>query len=106
MADAIVREWLWQVFGMDAARLGMGREIAQFLAIFYADNGYITARSPERLQLSMIILAGMFERVGLLTNTMKTKWVTCAPGRIKLKDVYTNSHTGLVARDEWLCRRV
>ena len=33
MVDVISREWLCQVFGADAAKLGMGRDIAQFLAI-------------------------------------------------------------------------
>ena len=39
MVEAIIRE-LRQVFGVDVARLGMEREIAHFLAIFYADDGY------------------------------------------------------------------
>lgn len=86
--------------GADAARLGMGREIAQSMVIFYADNKYVAAMCPERLQSLMVILVGLFERVRIITNTTRTKGMTCVLGRIRtrlLEDVYTNSRTGLVA---------
>ena len=81
----------------------MGREIAQFLAIFYADDSYIAARCPVRLQLVMTILVGLFEHVGLLTNTIKTEGITCVLGRTGnrlLEDVYNNSRTCILAGDD------
>ena len=66
MVDAIVREWLHQVFGDEVARLGMYEDITKILAFFLrADDGYVTARCPKRLQSSMDTLAGLFERVGI-----------------------------------------
>ena len=84
MVDAIIREWIHQVGGNDAARSGMGEELQlqNFLSIFYADNGLIQARCPERLQSSFTILVKLFEHVGLRTNTSKTKAMVCVPGRI------------------------
>jgi hypothetical protein len=109
MVDAIVREWLRQVLDMDAARLGYGEAVRRFLAIFYANDGYVAARCPRELQTSMDILVGLFERVGLRTNTSKTKVMICVPGKIRTclsGDVYNNSRAGLMARDEWHHRRV
>jgi len=72
MVDAIVREWLRQVLVDRAAKEGYGDEVNLFLAIFYADDVFIAARDPERLQQTLDILVGLFERVGLRTNTTKT----------------------------------
>ena len=109
MVDAVVREWLRQVLGEDAARSGVGEEIRNFLVAFYADDGLIQARCPERLQAAFDILIGLFERVGLVTNTRKTKAMVCIPGRIRTRltdDVYNNSRVGLMSREDWNRRRV
>ena len=109
MVNTIVTEWIRQVVGDDAARLGVGVEIRNFLAIFYADNGLIQARYPERLQSSFTILVELFERVGLRINTSKTKVMVCVPGQIRThltEGVYNNSREGLISRDNWLNHRV
>jgi exonuclease III len=109
MVDAVVREWLRQVLGEDVARSGVGEEIRHFLVAFYADDGLIQARCPERLQSAFDILIELFERVGLVTNTRKTKAMVCIPGRIRTRltdDVYNNSRVGLMSREEWNRRRV
>ena len=109
MVDSVVREWIRQVVGDDAARSGMAEEIRNFLAIFYADDGLIQARCPERLQASFNILIELFERVGLRTNTSKTKSMVCVLGQIRTRlkdDVYNNSRGGLLAREDWHTRRV
>ena len=52
-----------------------------FLAAFYTNDGLIQSRSPVLLQSSFDILIGPFDRVGLKTNTTKTKVMVCVPGR-------------------------
>ena len=44
MVDAVVREWIRQVFGEDAAQHGYGMLVRTLLAIFYADDAFITGR--------------------------------------------------------------
>ena len=63
--------------------VGVGEEIRQFLAAFYADDGLVQSRDPARLQASLDTLVSLFERVGLRTNVSKTKTMVCIPGRIR-----------------------
>ena len=67
------------------------------------------ARCLERLQFSIFILVVLFEHTGLLTNTTKTKGMTCVSGRIRIhlsEDMVHKSRMGMAARDEWIYRRV
>ena len=81
--DAVVREWLHQTLGAEAARDGIGERVAEILVAFYVDDGRIASRDPVWLQESFDILIGLFERIGLFTNAAKTKVMTCIPGRIR-----------------------
>ena len=93
VVDAVVREWLRQSLGEEAARHGLGDLVATIMVAFYADDGVLSARCPEWLQESFATLVGMFERVGLRTNAQKTKVMTCIPGRIRVsrtEEVYTD----------------
>ena len=65
MVDAIIREWLRREVGIEAAQKGLGKKCSEFLAEFYADDGIIANREPERLQQSLDALVALFERVGL-----------------------------------------
>ena len=49
MVDAIVREWLRRTLGDGAMTIGVGEEIRQFLASFYADDGLVRSRDLVRL---------------------------------------------------------
>ena len=82
VVDAVIREWLRQVLGEEVAADGIGSHIRVLLAAFYADDGLVQSRDPEFLQYSFDILVGLFERVGLRTNTTKTEAMTCIPGEI------------------------
>ena len=42
---------------------------------FYADDGLIENENPKKLQRDIEILCNLFERVGLKTNTKKTKFM-------------------------------
>ena len=56
MVDAIVREWLCQVIGVDAMKIGLSQKIRLFLAAFFADDGLVQARCPVELQSALYIL--------------------------------------------------
>ena len=53
---------------------GVGEEICQFLAAFYADDGLVQARCPVMLQTSLDTLISLFDHVGLSTNVSKKKY--------------------------------
>ena len=81
----------------------MGKKYYEFLAEFYADDGIIANREPERLQQSLDALVALFEHVGLITNTEKTKAMTMIPCKIRtrlIEEVYANSIEGLVDRGQ------
>ena len=75
MVDAIVREW-GRVLHEDH---GMGLEdVRRLMACFYEDGGLIVACMPEDLQIVFDVLTGLFDRVGLRTNTTKPRpWSSC-----------------------------
>ena len=109
MVDAIVCKWIRQVLGDEAENEGIGAEICSFLVAFCTDDGIIQARCPEMLQSSFDILIALFERVGLRTNTQKTKAMICIPGRIRARhtvEVYNNQQEGLISCKTWLCWKV
>jgi len=52
-------------------------------ALFYADDGAICSTDPKWLQEALTVLTGLFARVGLKTNSTKTKVMICTPGPIR-----------------------
>ena len=99
MVDTVVREWLRIMLGPDAARDGYGDKIRTLMAFFYADDALLASQDPILLQRAPDVIVGLFERVGLCTNTSKTKVMICVPGRIRTRHsnwVYNNSRVGLV----------
>jgi hypothetical protein len=80
--NAVVREWLWQCLGDNAAWMGIGEAVRDHVVAFFVDNGLVVARCPEWLQSSFTILIHLFKRIGLKTNAAKTKVITCLPGKI------------------------
>ena len=84
VVDAVVREWLRQVMGAETAALGIRGDVWKFLVAFYADDGLIQARDPAFLRHAFEILVDLFGRVGLKTNTTKTKAMVCIPGGMSL----------------------
>ena len=80
MVDAIVREWVRIL--REEHDLGF-EDVRELLAVFYADDGLIVSRNAEHLQLAFDALIGLFERVGLKTNTTKTESMVFLPGRIR-----------------------
>ena len=79
MVDAVIREWERQLLLND---IPLG-QIRVLVAIFYADDGLIAARDHTTLQLAIDLLTGLFDRVGLETNTKKTEAMVFLPGKIR-----------------------
>ena len=96
MVDAVIQEWLQQVLGEEVAADGIGSQSRVLLAAFNANDGLVQSRDPEFLQYSFNILVGLFERVGLRTNTTQTEAMTCIPGKIRT----TLSHEAYINRVE------
>jgi hypothetical protein len=95
--DCVIREWLQQVLGDDAAREGVGKMVRNYCIAFFVDDGLVAARCPVWLQSSFDILIKLFECIGLLANSDKTKVITCVPGRIRVawtEEEYANQQAG------------
>ena len=56
-----------------------GREGRHQAAILYADDGMVALSNPQWLQWAFTQLVGLFDQVGLNTNTKKTVSMTCRP---------------------------
>jgi len=87
------------MLGPHAATHGYGEEIRKLMAIFYADDALMASRDPELLPESLDVTVGLFERVGLRTNTTKMKVMTCVSGKIHThhsQASYNNIRVGLV----------
>ncbi len=96
--DAVVREWLHQVLGDNTAHEGIWDDIAEWLVAFYIDNGLVASRDLVWLQLSFDILVSLYECIRLFTNALRTKVMTCIPGRIRegfMEEEYTLHRTGV-----------
>jgi hypothetical protein len=59
--NVVVREWLWQLLGDDAARGGLEEAARDHAVTFFVNNRLFTARCPEWLQSSFTILVNLFE---------------------------------------------
>ena len=84
MVDAVIGEWLRQVVSAESARDGItSADIRRLLACFCADDGLVLSRDPAVLQRAFDALTGLFDRVGLRTNTKKTEVMIMFPGEIR-----------------------
>ena len=93
----------------EAAKSGVGKEIRNFLVVFYAEDDVITLRDPAQLQRAMDMLIGIFERVGLQTNIQKTKAMVCVSGQIRMCQsvaVFNNYINGIQEGDTHKHHRV
>ena len=78
---------------------GRGREGRHQAALFYADDGMVASSDPRWLQWAFSTLVGLFDRVGLNTNTGKTVIMTCRPCTAagnQSEEVYGRKMTGEV----------
>ena len=91
IVDAVVHHWLSLTLddAGDIIANGLGHTITNRLTLFYADDGAIGARDPTWLQQAIDVLASLFLRVGLETNTSKTQTMNCLPGHIATQQSLT-----------------
>jgi hypothetical protein len=84
LEDAVVREWIWQLRqGGKYKEEELSELMATFFTIFYVDDMYLASRDAGFLQHVLDILINLFKKVGLQTNTSKTKTMICTPRRIR-----------------------
>ena len=117
LVDAVVREWLRQLFGDDIAKVVFGatgpgeeqRLLRLFVALFYTDDGHIALRDPVLLDHALVIILGLFKRVGLCTNTTKMEAMICTPGKIRMRlsaSSYYRRYAGFGDARGWARRQV
>ena len=109
LVDAIVREWMMQLFGDTALEAIPPDQSRLLLAVFYADDAYLASRDPAQLQRALDIIVGLFRRVGLDTNTKKTQAMVCVPGRIRTRlptESYNRLRYGFQTAEQWEAREV
>jgi hypothetical protein len=78
--------------------------MATFFVIFYFDDACLASRNPDFLRRVLDIIAGLFARICLETNTQKTQTMICTPGRIRiqlLEDSYAWMRGGMTLAGEW-----
>ena len=84
IADAVIRYWLHTVSDIETEAItGVGENITERAALFYADDGLLASPDKEWLQQSFPVLVDLFARVGLRTNTDKTKVMVMLPASIR-----------------------
>ncbi|EJK57216.1 hypothetical protein THAOC_22766 [Thalassiosira oceanica] len=116
MVGAIVRKWICQLLYKVREETELSDSVAEplntlsiLLALLYADNAYIASTSRRVVQDSMDILTELFDRVGLRTNTEKTKVMTCVNENIHVQrseEVYRNTAAGFHTEKAWRNRKV
>ena len=79
VVDAVVRHWVTIAVTEAEKRKERGREGRHQAAVFYADDGMLALSDPQWLQWAFTQLVGLFDRVGLNTNSGKTVSITCRP---------------------------
>ena len=58
---------------------GLQKEGRHQAALFYVDDGMLASSGPQWLQWAFTQLVGVFDRVGLNTNSGKSLSMTCRP---------------------------
>jgi hypothetical protein len=110
LVDAIVCEWVWQLEEDGNYEEGkLAALTATFFAIFYVNNAYLASQDAGFLQHALTLLADLFQRVGLQTNTSKMQMMICAPGQIQTQlptKLYCRMRCGRVTAAEWNSRNV
>ena len=76
--DSVVCHWLLLKVEYDSSiHDGLGTVVGRCMGLLYADNGTIGSRDPEWIQGVTNVLMGIFRRVILMDNVVKSKTITC-----------------------------
>ena len=105
LVDAVAREWFRQLREEgDYEEAELDDLMSTFFAIFYVNDAYLALWDADFLQRALDIVVGLFEWVGLQTNTQKMQAMICTPGRIRTQlpaDSYCRMQRGRVTAAEW-----
>ena len=77
VVDAVIRHWVTVVMPKDVVTGGLGLTIIDLAEYFYAHDGLMAFTQTDRIHRAFDVLAGLFDRVDLLTNTAKTVGMVC-----------------------------
>ena len=97
VVDAVVRHWSTIAVTEAETRGEWGREGRHKASLFYADDGMLASSDPQWIQWAFSQLVGLFDRVGLKTNSGKMVSMTCRPCNTtgnKSEDAYGRLMTG------------
>ena len=72
VVDTVVRNWVSLVAGYGGVQERLEREVLHRTAFFYMESSLVASTDPECMQGEFETITGLFERVGLQTNTSKT----------------------------------
>ena len=72
VVDANIHHGVTVMAATEAGTERLGLLIRYLVEYFYTGNGIVALNQMERLQRAFNVLAGLFDRVGLRTNTRKT----------------------------------
>ena len=97
VVDAFIRYRVAVVSPTEGGKERLGLSIQDLAAYFYSNHGLVALTHPKRLQRTVYVLVGLFNRFGLRTNARKTVSMACqlchAPGQIS-SDSYGWQMTG------------
>ena len=79
VVDTVIRHWVTVVKPTEAGTGGLALTIINLAACFYADDGLVASTQPESLQRAFDALTGLFDWVGLHTNTESMVGMVCQP---------------------------
>ena len=77
--DDVIRHWVTVVAPTKEGMEGLGLSIRDLVAHLYANNRFIDLTQPKRIQRAFSVLTGLFDWVGIRTNTQKTASMACWP---------------------------
>jgi hypothetical protein len=79
IVECVVRAWTWETSNNELATIDGVNVETELPAILYADDGLLASTNPGLMQEGLDHLVGLFNRVGLDFNTVKTKGMVCTP---------------------------
>ena len=84
-AYAVIRHWVALVVGEEVELERIGKAVQRIAALFCTYDKLLYSPWPARLQGALYFLTGLFNRVGLSTNTKKTVGVTFQPCHMDIR---------------------
>ena len=79
VVDAVVRNWATLVIVGAEDQSECGNQGRHQASLFYADDGMVALSDPLWLQVAFNTQIGLFDRVCLQTNVVKTVGMVCRP---------------------------